>query len=337
MRVAGFGMGCLLLGCAAPHYARYASWEPAAPEIPAVADRALARKWLSESRALWNRQRSNPPDLVETKVNQRDGVLRYTYVRAFERADGRVEFTLESVEKERVVFRALIRVDARRLERSWVVRDGRVGFETRWVEDRGEVGRHEEGAAVATIEQLYDRCGALLALALPREAAPRLYFHPDGLLMHCGYLAGECDDCQAVSIQSASTYFLTHTTDPARRVCVEPWGLFPPLGRSFMTEPNYECWAPPKWRAKYKVTPPSICDVDPIACTNPFWEAEKPSAVWVDPKPICPVGRSKKPSLLDVGKRDPLAEWSFPFRRGSGIECGDTDKQFLYRVRPTLN
>jgi hypothetical protein len=335
MRVMGLGLGCLLMGCAPPHYARYASWEPAAPQIPVVADRALGRKWLSESRELWNRQRGQPPDRVETEVHQRDGVLRYTYVRAFEREDGRVDFTLESVERERVVFRALIRVDARQLERSWVVSDARSGFETRWVEDRGEVGSHDEGAPVATIEQLYDRCDELLAL--PVDAAPRLYFHPDGLLMHCGYLAGDCDDCQNVSIQSASTYFLTHTTEPARRVCVEPWGLFPPLGRSFTTEPNYECWAPPKPRPKRTGAPRSICDLDPSACGTSFWRAEKPSAVWVEPKHICSIGPVKKPSLLDVGKRDPLAEWSYPFRRGAGIECGNTDKQFLFRVQPTLN
>jgi hypothetical protein len=313
------------LGCGKPHYARYASWEPTSPALPDATDRALARRWLAQSREIWRRERdSRYPRFWPFELAAPPDVIRYSYVRAFEREDGSVDFTVQSVEGQAVVYRALIGARPGTLAQSLDPRDARSGFETRWVETRVTLGSHGDGAPVATIDELYDLCERKV-LSPVRDAAPRLYFRPDGILMHCAYLVGQCDECPKISLQSIGAYPILDVIDPARAVCVEPWGIFPPFSKSFTTEPNYVCMPPPGLRPRH----PSIggllpfCSHERAACASKFKGIESPSAAWIDPHPTCGTRRTRVPSFLETGKRDPLAAWWFPFVMEGGIDCGD--------------
>lgn len=213
-------------GCARSSVpASYPMWQPLSPQLPTAPSSQLALSWLEQSRGIWRAMQRVP----ETdKYRQfgvpgaRDDVVRYSYVRALQISTEEVEFTAFSVENGRVILRPLLTADPRRLRMNRARQAERYSVATRWIERGADVGARDEGAPALTVDALYEKCAALLAQHA--QGAPRLYFHPDGLLMSCGYPDGE-----SVSIQSLSRYPLFPQVDPADQLCSEPWGLFPPL------------------------------------------------------------------------------------------------------------
>lgn len=192
-----------LAGCAPAHAARYPIWEPASPRIPGVPKREAARASLREIRALWDEWVRRPPNLLHAPSPVSPG--RYSYVRAIERADGVVEFTVFGVVGQRVVIRALVRSRPEQLAGvAEPAEKHRGALIPVWVEREREVGNHADGAPSLTVEALYASCERDV-LGADVDATPRLFFHPNGVLMHCGYLEGECSECPTISVHSAST------------------------------------------------------------------------------------------------------------------------------------
>jgi hypothetical protein len=316
------------LGCASsPSPARYPMWEPLSPLLPAVPSSEQGRRWLEQSREVWRAILAEPADYRgAVAYTPQDAVVRYSYVRAFQRSREQVEFTALSVEDGKVVLRALLVADPTRLSHNYAGVAGRYSVTTSWIESGVQVGSRDDGAPALTIEALHDRCESLLVSEA--RVLPRLYFHPDGVLMSCGYLAGECEDCANVSIQSFSRYPLFSRVEPALQLCTEPWGLFPPLANSFLTETGQLCQpaVDAVFREPRRALEPGeeelvdICEIDPLACPR----LDKPrSAGWM----ILPAlglesrmsNRARAPVFLDFGKRTPLTEWSFPFTGRHGV------------------
>src|SRR5262245_36454572 len=150
---------CSLLACAsAPQHATYPSWEPTSPVVPKLESRAVARRYLEASRAIWNQYK----------------LERYSYVRARQLAADRVHFTLLVVDHGKVVERALLATrpgDSGLGDRM----AGKHGHEPKllWHERGAGVGTHEGGAPPLTIDQLYDLCRDQVLGAHP-ELVPRL-------------------------------------------------------------------------------------------------------------------------------------------------------------------
>jgi hypothetical protein len=74
---------------------------------------------------------------------------------------------------------------------------------------------------------------------------PTLYFHPNGLLMHCGF-SEQCSECPHVSIQSLSRLPIDDArppNEPDQWVCATKWGVFAPA--SDIPELALICYAPP--------------------------------------------------------------------------------------------
>jgi hypothetical protein len=67
-----------------------------------------------------------------------------------------------------------------------------------WREDASQLGTHAEGAAVATLDVLYQRCADEVLTRDPDTN--RIYFgtYASGVLAHCTYVPRECaDDCSS--------------------------------------------------------------------------------------------------------------------------------------------
>ena len=65
-------------------------------------------------------------------------------------------------------------------------------FESHWVERNADVGKLEGGATPRSVDGLYDDCANLI---LQHPSAPmRLFFHPEGVLMQCGFAAEDCSN-----------------------------------------------------------------------------------------------------------------------------------------------
>lgn len=223
-----------------PKTPRFASWEPLTAGIPPVRDRPEALRALKESRRQWSAFRDGI--LQGTEHLGRPGVhpAGYTYVRAFQSDSDRVVFTVIAVEQGRVVVRALIDAHPDLLDRRyWNAPEAR----SLWVERGERVGKTRGGAKALTIDELYDACETRVLDRHP-ELAARLYFHPNGLLMQCGFAEGECGDCPTVSIQSVSRYSVAQEPEwlaPSRWLCGTDWGLFPPGAADPLSNPDSEC------------------------------------------------------------------------------------------------
>jgi hypothetical protein len=194
---------------------------------------------------------------------------------------------------------------------------------TLWVERGAAVGTHDEGAPARTIEQLYATCARSIATAQREGAAPpRLYFHPNGLLMQCGYPESECTGCEAVAIHDVSRFSLRHeqADDVELWSCASEQGMTLPLGIGM-----HGAWGclpafkrNPAYRSGEEGTG-DICQIDPSACviTEPYraiWVPDRAFGACSFPEPA----REAQP--LEVGKPAPLAEWAFPAY--SGNPCG---------------
>jgi hypothetical protein len=336
------GLAVLVLalapGCANPHHARYASWEPTSPEIPATPDRSLAKARLRQSRALFERFSNGPPVPFWAAPARR----RYSYIRVEDLAPDRISVTLFAIEGSRVVLRALLEVDPTRMGE--VYSDDPDEDAAHWVQvfvERGtEIGTHERGAPALSVEALYDQCEREV-LGANIGAAPRIYFDPNGLLMHCGFAPEDCSDCPTLSLQSLSNYSLTDI-DPElpseRWFCRGDQGPVLP-GAFYAFALPLECQPPTRPR---KPPPPGgspdladICHIDPEACPMPDEGGNRARFGYGRP-PICPTIRARAPSMLSVGKVEPLATWSFPFHSGAGIECGRESRVYELRITPSL-
>lgn len=316
------------LGCASsPSPARYPMWEPLSPLLPTAPSSGQGRRWLEQSREVWRAILAEPADYRGAPAyTPQDGVVRYSYVRAFQRSREQVEFTAFSVEDGKVVLRALLVAEPARLRHNYADVAERYSVTTSWIESGAQVGSHHEGAPALTIEAIHDRCESLLVRAA--RVQPRLYFHPDGVLMSCGYLAGECEDCANVSIQSFSRYPVFSNVDPTLQLCTEPWGLFPPLANSFLSELGQVCRpaADAVFRERPRAREPGeeefvdICKISPRDCLR----RDPPrSAGWLILPALGFESRTsypaRAPTFLDFGKRTPLTEWSFPFIGGKVV------------------
>ena len=328
-----------LASCAPRVEPRFASWEPLRSDIPRSASRAQAQQRLAESYALWKKWlAARPPSVLDTgrAVEQGPGT-NYSYLRAEQQSPEQVTFTLLEVQAERVVLRALLTADPRKLRLHGALHAQR-SFHSRWIERGNDVGRHAEGAAVKTVDELYRDCASLLQDE--HSSLPRLYFHPDGLLMQCGYPPSECDDCASASIQSVARFSVSAESpkdDAAAWLCETELGPVAPGTLLPLLPDNYACYArylpPPR-----PVTPAEqgqaqdICIIDPSACAPPP-EALVGAYITQARPAICGGGPERDALPLEVGKSEPRVDWVFPFWRGGGeVECACGT--FSRRIRP---
>lgn len=258
--------------CAKPHHARYASWEPTSPEIPATPDRALAKARLGQGRALFEQFLGEAPRMFR-HLPPEPGTRRYSYARVDELASDRLAVTLFAVERGRVVLRALLEVAPARIGQVYWDQVGNDA--AHWAEvfvERGtEVGTHQRGSPALSVEALYEQCEREV-LGADAEASPRLNFDPKGLLMQCGFAPDDCSDCPSISIHSLSTYPLTEINpelEVERWFCRGDQGPILP-GAFYAPALPLECQPPPPppkpLRPGEHLELADICRIDPKAC-----------------------------------------------------------------------
>jgi hypothetical protein len=241
-------------GCATVS-AKYPSWEPTPSTVPAVSDRKLALADLEVSRQLWLGRA------------WRD----YSYVRARQTSPEDVEFTLIVVRDRSVVERSLFtsETDASGLGDRL---SGKFGRAPRllWRERGREIGRHDVAAPALTADELYDLCRDRV-LSVRGAPSPRLSFHRDGLLQHCGFLSQDCDDCATVSVQALSYATPQPWQAPSDLLCTDRYGLFLP-GQAPLTSVGCEvCSCEANKPSDPNASPNEqgigdICKIDPAAC-----------------------------------------------------------------------
>ena len=244
--------------------AKYPSWEPTTSTVPVVTDRKLALADLEASRQLW------------LKLAWHE----YTYVRARQNSNDELEFTFIVVRGKAVVERAFLTSKADPSELGDRM-SGRVGRAPRlhWREQGHDIGRHEGGAPALTVDQLYDVCRDHV-LSVQQEHLPRLSFHDDGLLQHCGFLTTDCEDCAVASVQTLSAITPKPWQAPADLLCTDRYGLVlayrapvTAFGCEICTcmannasDPNRKLQQEEADEYGQGSGLPNICDIDPAAC-----------------------------------------------------------------------
>lgn len=338
----GLLFAALGLACCSPRpLPRFASWEPMRDEIVPPKNRGEAIQRLRESYALWQTWRKAPaPSWLETgRAAIVDSPFRYTYVRAEQVSPVEVHFTLFEVEAEQIVLRALLSADPSQLS-SFPRRTGEPRpIVSRWIERGAALGSHDDGAPLQTFGQQYAECERLVLEAGSR--LPRLYFHPDGLLMHCGYPPTECANCTSASMLAISRFSVRSelpSDNAAAWLCETESGPVPPGTISPFMPADFACFAgvhPTRKRAPdTETTAGDICSIDPAACPPP--PAGFGVAYWNQVRPmICSGWPTHTPRALEVGKTDPLGEWTFPVSSSAGVEC--SGGVGLRRVRVNLD
>lgn len=300
----------LCFACAAaPVRPQYVNTEPTTEQIPEV-DIALALQRLQRSRLYWKLSAKE-----EQSVGLRFGDAaklkspNYSYVRAVQVATDLVEVTYVVIEGGRVVIRGLgTYVPSLKFRpNTKIPREPVPTPRQSWVELGAQVGIHDEGALALTIPELYDRCEA--EILRPGAGPIRLYFHPTGVLMHCGRTKAACPDCETVSIHAYSVQSIGHwaaTLDVSQWACSEPWGLVLLGAKSWLHGTKVRC-APPALPAK-SVMPRQddlgvdICKIDPSACPSGIKVptiSSYYSGFEFDFTLLCALG------YLNVGKADP--------------------------------
>jgi hypothetical protein len=332
----------LTLGCASAPQPRFASWDPVLETIPPVPSRAEAAQRLETSRLLW-RQWLTKSDRFPSNLWR--GWLppapapAYSYVRARQISATRVGFTLLVVAAGTVVMRAYLSADPQRTSSLPRILPAERDVKTSWVERAASLGTHAEGAPLKTIDALYADCARLIATA-DAEALPRLYFHPNGLLMQCGQAPSACSGCESYSIQDVSHFSLLHEQpddDAKLWTCATEAGLMLPLSPAmhgalscfpaYQVDPTFAAKQAAEAARRLELErcandlEPScpeddnssgvdICQIDPAAC-----RIEKPyRASWtVLHAPACSEPLFARPlGALDVGKSAPDDVWTFP-------------------------
>ncbi len=316
--------------------------------VPA-ASREQAWQRLTESRALWRFWRKYGVDFHLSGVPPMYRGHAYSYVRARQTSSSRLELTLvavdasEAADSGRVAVRAFVTADPEQLNAHAGAKAQRLRSE--WVERGAALGSHETGAPARTVDQLYDDCAALLSAHA--SLAPHLYFHPNGVLMHCGFTREECGDCQEISVESVSHYSFDWEwprEDPAKWVCGTPWGVFAPgteipeLGSSDQCMASYapRTSLPPSLVSATGAGLGDICAVDRAACPE-LAEHSDGQAYWGWLNVPCTSNPARSPTALELGKAAPFATWAFPFFAAYGVECGDSaNVPVERRITPTL-
>jgi hypothetical protein len=194
----------------APVVAQYPSWEPTSPLVYEVRDRRLALADLQVSRELWHDR----------------NLSTYSYLRASQISAEEVTFTFVVVDKAVVVERSLLTTftDERGLGDRMARKTGQPP-RLLWRERGREVGRHQGAAPPLTVDQLYDLCRDRV-LSARHELVPRLSFHVDGLLQHCGFLSDDCPDCPVASMQTVGWFTPHPWQTPPDVLCPDRFGLF---------------------------------------------------------------------------------------------------------------
>ena len=295
---------------------QYASYEPTTEGIPSVSvDVALER--LERSRLFWKLAFVKEPRIGRwtygPAIQRHTYTLKapqYSYVRAFYASETQVNFTYVVIEGGQVVLRGLSSVDPDQFvkikgkDRRGVSRILR----EEWIESEGEIGVHEEGAPPLLMDELYAQCAT--EIRRTNVGPIRLYFHPSGVLMHCGRTFADCPHCTTVSIHA----YATHSIRPWAREfkvpdwsCVDYWGLVLLGAPSWMRGFDVAC-SPPSFKVKTIQTfddgsSGQICQIDPSACpvvnTFPILSYGTNSSrayAWQYPSKL---------GYLDVGKADP--------------------------------
>ncbi len=292
--------------------------------IPKVARAADALRRLEQSRVLWHEWRARPSDArVGVRFEEVPG--KYSYVRAHQRTKDRVDFTLFVVDaQDRVSLRALISTDPARLAGAPLSKMPTWrSFESHWVERGAEVSRHEDGAAARSIDGLYDDCATLIR---QHPSAPaRLFFHPDGVLMQCGFAADDCSGCGEVSVQGYTHFPVDAAVlsdDPAKWVCGTAWGVFLPGSPIPLVDEALSCMA--NTRAPHvrllPLGPLDVCGRDLHACPDRHPDGD---SFWERTGHACARVPDHYPGALDVGKAEPRGPWRFKLPEQRSIECND--------------
>lgn len=256
--------------------------------------------------------------------------MEYTYVRARQLSSEQVQFTILSVEGDRVVVRGLTETKPAMLE--WLGASALDHPERMptpvYVEIGANVGIHSAGAPPLLIEQLYEQCEA--EIRRPRVGPIRMYFHPSGVLMQCGRAASECPNCPTISIQSygfESLHSQALEYDASHWACTVRWGLLPPLAIDWVGGQRYQCQAPELQseritRLRNLKEDCLPCDCVPRQCDKrfdwPTWTVRhaEPCPTFLNP-----------PGFLDVGKSDPDAPFKLHGTSNTAIDCSGPNSE----------
>lgn len=299
-------------GCTAhPIMPRFASFEPTTTQIPSIAP-DVARRRLDRSRVYWKAaSRLEAGHTVVDRFAFRLPDPQHSYVRAIQVDRDRIEFTYVVVEGNRAVIRGLGTVEPSRFlgpENAFST-DVDGDPRQRWREIGVEVGTHDGGAKALTIDDLYDLCDE--EIRRPGAGPIRMYFHPSGVLMHCGRTKEECPDCQTISIHAYSIRSISpwaRELDLAKWACSEPWGLVLLGAPNWLRSRRAKC-DPPALPSSLQYRPQDdslagICRIDPSACTL----VSTTPTISLGPFPRESELAIRRPlKYLDVGKTDPDA------------------------------
>lgn len=309
---------------------RFASWEPISDIIPPVKSREIALARLARSRRYWEYARTHENESRKRDASAAIGPPRidYTYVRTRQLSPERVQFTVISVEGERIVSRGLLEAKPEQLQRlgSSVQDHPELMPASVYKELGATVGSHSEGAPPLRIEQLYDQCETEIRRRGIRPI--RMYFHPSGVLMQCGRTKRECRDCSAVSIQSYSIQSILPQAlefEPSHWTCSANWGLLPPGVDDWVSGRRYECLAPElqserTTRLRNQKEDCMLCECGWKCGLRFDWAFSR--VAYIEP---CP-SEFTVPDYLDVGKSDPDAPFAFRGVSNAAIDCNGPNR-----------
>jgi hypothetical protein len=247
-----------------------------------------------------------------------------------------VEFTVIGVDEDRVTVRVLVSADVDKLEAGKEPQLNEAppqpGLDLQWIETAQNIGTHSAGAPAHTIEELYEICNRDVLGTRP-DLPAQMFFHPDGVLMQCGFSSEECPQCARVSIQSygpmsVSKIPVNVLTTPGLWLCRDITGAFPPYGypptrfgpicqpvqwrclsdakRTTLPSPCVRESATPKDEGITTVE--ELCEIDPEGCGYP----RARHAVWRSGGLVDGPAPARPPTYWEIGKRTPLGVWSFP-------------------------
>lgn len=312
------------LTCAPPS-PKFASWEPLGEQIPSISDPLQAKALLALSRRYWglllNDELKGWPDGARFGV--KSSAPQYSYVRAYQLAADRVQFTILSVEGDRVVARGLSEINPRELKSpGGSIRNQVPTLPTAIYRELGpELGTHGEGFPLFTINDIYDQCEREIDR---RDVGPvQLYFHPSGVLMQCGRALSRCSDCATLSIQTYSMTSLRPYAaefDASHWACTDNAGLVLP-GTVTWTHARQDFCYPPELAAarsrRLSQTDALFEDFLEMQCGKncnwPWWTRSVFSLV-------CPISPAPL-SFLEVGKPHPNAPFVVRGYNLDPIEC----------------
>jgi hypothetical protein len=279
---------------------------------------------LALSRAYWHYVQEYEPSWWYTgTIKGKAPRPHYSYVRANQIAENRVQFTILSIEGGRVVARGLTEANPKDLGSTGSGTHRQQPPKTVYRELGPELGTHEDGFPLLTIDDLYDQCEREIARSDSRPI--QLYFHPSGVLMQCGRAHSRCSDCTTVSIQTYSMDPLapyTREFEPSRWACAEPIGLILPGTIAWTHARQYDCLPPELAEERLKrLTRPDVIlssNLERLCGEHCDWP------LWMRSLQVCPIFPAP-PGFLGVGKPHPEAPYDVQGDNINIIECGSRD------------